>query len=139
MILHCSYEETRSLTRGTQVFLTGDRGDGTVLAPPLEVAAVEELARRLGGDLSASSYREIEDLESGLDAVTNVLRSEMDAMVLATHPGGEESINAYFDYGNALTVLTRARELKDEMKALIELMTGGPVDEVSAREVSFPD
>lgn len=139
MILHCSYEETQALRRGTEVFLAGDRGDGSVLAPPLAVAAVEELARRLGGDLSASSYRELQDLEAGLEAVTDVLASEMDTLILATHPGGEESISAYFDYANALTVLVRARELMGEMRALLELMTGKPVNEVSAREVSFPD
>ena len=139
VILHCSYEEIQALARGTQVFLTGDRGDVTVMAPPREVAAVEELARRLGSELSVSSYRELEDIESGLDAVTDALGSEMDAMVVATHAAGEEAISAYFDYANALTVLARARELKGEMRALIELMTGEPVTEMSAREVSFPD
>ena len=139
MILDCSYEETRALTRGAEVFLRGASSPGTVLAPPLEVAAIEDLARRLERELSFQTYHELQSFEAILEAVTSALGSDMDSIILATHPAGEEAVNAYFDYAHALTVLGRARELKDEMAALIELMTGEPVNEVSARTVSFPD
>jgi hypothetical protein len=139
VILYCSYEETRALARGAQVVLTADPGSGSLLAPPVELAAVEQLARRLNGDLSVRTFQEAESVESALEAVTVALRSHMEASIIATHPAGEEAVNAYFDYAHALTVLDRARELKSEMRALIELMTGAPVDEESARSVSFPD
>jgi hypothetical protein len=139
MILYCSYEETRALTRGTEVVLSGDHGSGSLLAPPVEVAAVEALARRLRGNLSIHTYQELEAVESALEAVSDALGSYMDGLILATHPAGEEAVNAYFDYAHALTVLGRSRELKSEMRALIELMTGAPVDETSARTVTFPD
>ena len=139
MILHCSYEESRALARGAEAVLSKDPGSGSLLAPPVELAAVEELARRLNGDLSVRTFHEAESMESALEAVTVALRAHMDASVLATHPAGEEAVNAYFDYAHSRTVLERVRELKDEMRALIELMTGAPVDDVSARTVSFPD
>ena len=119
--------------------LSPEGGAGSLLAPPLEIAAVESLARRLNGDLSVSTYHELEEIESALEAVTDALGTHMDGLILATHPGGEEAVVAYFDYAHALTVLGRARELKAEMAALIELMTGSPVTEESARSVSFTD
>ncbi len=139
MVLHCSFEEGRALARGAEVVLSYDGGTGSLLAPPVETAAVENLARRLDGDLSVYTYHELEGVESALEAVTDALGAHMDSLILATHPAGEEAVVAYFDYAHALTVLGRARELKSEMGALIELMTGSPVTEESARDVSFPD
>lgn len=139
VILHCSYEETKALTWGTEVFLEERHGSGSVLAPPREVAAVEGLRDRLVGDVSVETHHELEGLEAALEAITGALRGRMESLVVATHPAGEEAVSAYFDYAHALTVLERARELKAEMAALIELMTGEPVNEESARTVSFPD
>jgi len=139
VVLHCSYEEGRALARGAEVVLSHEGGTGSLLAPPVETAAVENLARRLNGDLSVHTYHELEGVESALEAVTDALGAHMDSLILATHPAGEEAVVAYFDYAHALTVLGRARELKSEMAALIELMTGSPVTEESARVVSFPD
>ena len=123
MVLHCSFEEGRALARGA----------------PVETQAVEKRARRLNGDLSVYTYHELEGVESALEAVTDALGAHMDSLILVTHPAGEEAVAAYFDYAHALTVLGRARELKSEMAALIELMTGSPVSDESARVVSFPD
>ena len=139
MILYCSFEENRALTAGTDAFLRERREQANVLAPPMELAAVEDLARRLGGDMSVATYHELESIETGLEAVTGALLTHMDSWVLLTHPAAEEAVNAYFDYAHARTVLARARELKAEMAALIELMTGAPVNEETARSVSFPD
>ncbi|NNF27526.1 MAG: hypothetical protein HKN73_09930 [Gemmatimonadetes bacterium] len=139
VVLRCSYEEGRALARGTEVVLSPEDGTGSLLAPPVEIAAVESLARRLNGDLSVSTYGELEGVESALAAITDALGTHLDGLILATHPGGEEAVAAYFDYAHALTVLGRARELKAEMAALIELMTGSPVTKESAGSVSFPD
>lgn len=139
MVLRCSYEEGRALARGTEVVLSPEDGTGSLLAPPVEIAAVESLARRLNGDLSVSTYGELEGVESALAAITDALGTHLDGLILATHPGGEEAVATYFDYAHSLTVLGRARELKVEMAALIELMTGSPVTKESARSVSFPD
>ncbi|MGI9625257.1 MAG: hypothetical protein ACR2QM_00360 [Longimicrobiales bacterium] len=139
MILHCSYEETKALTWGTELFLDQAPQSGSVLAPPREVAAVESLRDRISGEFSVETYHELQGLEAALDAVTGALARRMRSLIVATHPAGEEAVSAYFDYAHALSVLERARELKAEMSALIELMTGAPVDEESARRLSFPD
>lgn len=139
MILHCSYEEARALRRGAGVLLGLEVSVGPVIAPPQEIEAVEALTRRLDGDLSISTLTELQGVRSALEAITEALRLELDSWVLQTHPGGEEAVNAYFDYAHALTAMGRAQELEAEMAAMIELMTGKPVSELSAVQVVFPD
>ena len=139
MILQCSYEEARALRRGAGVLLGLEVSAGPVVAPPQEIEAVEALSQRLNGDLSIQTLSELLEVVSALEAITDALRLEMDTWVLQTHPGGEEAVNAYFDYAHALTALGRSQELKAEMTAMIELMTGRPVDEVSASEIVFTD
>jgi hypothetical protein len=63
----------------------------------------------------------------------------MEATVVATHAAGEEAVAAYFDFAHALTVAHRIEELSDEMSALIELVTGHPPDDETARSFRFPD
>ncbi len=139
MILHYSYEETRALRRGASVLLGMEVSVGPVAAPPTEIEAVEALAERLGADLSIDTLSELFEVQCALESITTALRGEMDTWVLTSNPGSEEAVNAYFDFAHALSALGKAKELEAEMTALIELMTGRPVDEASAVSLLFPD
>ena len=140
MILHFNYEELTALRSGAKVFLgRGEIGGGAVLAPAEERVHVEALLSQLKGDVSLSTLREVRDVQAAVTAVTSMLRAEMEAMVVATHPAGEQAVAAYFDFAHVFTVAHRLEEMAAEMEALIELVTGEPPTPTSARTFLFPD
>lgn len=141
MILHVNYEEVRALRSGARTLLGRDPGTSSapVLAPPESRARVEDLERRLAGDLSLGSLEEVRNVGVAVEAIVEFLRAEMEAAVLATHAAGEEAVAAYFDFAHALTVSNRLDEISAEMRALIELVTGHPPDAETARSFRFPD
>jgi hypothetical protein len=135
MILTCNYEEITAVGDGARAYLD-DKSTGDHPAARL---AVEALLDRLGASVSLRTLSEQEEVEEGLSAVVEYLRAEVDLRVLMAHPAAEESVVAYFDFAHALSVLGRAREIGEEMAAMVEVMTGGPPDESSIDAFVFPD
>ena len=93
----------------------------------------------LDGDLSVETLNEVRALESGVETIIAVLRTEMDERIVATHPASESAVASYFDYAHALAVLGRIRAMREEMEDLIELVTGQPADDELERTFGFPD
>lgn len=140
MILACNYEEMTALTHGARSFLAdGESEGGPVAAPSEDRGAVEALLPRLTGDLSVRTLEEQRQVERAVEVLVVHLRDEMHARVLATHPAAEDAVAAYFDFAHALTVLQRIRELGEEMRALVEVMTGRPPSARVSRTFVFPD
>ena len=140
MILHFNYEELTALRAGAEVFLhRGKTEGGAVLAPAEERAQVEALLPLLDGDVSLSTLEEVRNVESAVGAISAMLQTEMEAVVLATHPAGERAVSAYFDFAHVFTVSNRLSQMASEMEALIELVTGEEPTPESARSFLFPD
>ena len=142
MILHVNYEEMQALRAGARMFVAhaesvGQRGG--VLAPTESRARVEALSRRLRGDLSVGTLEELRKVQTGVAAIVESLRVEMESAVLATHPADELAVAAYFDFAHGLSVASRLREMAEEMEALIELVTGEAPSLETARTFRFPD
>jgi len=141
VILRCNYEEVAALKAGARAFL--DRADPTnlaaVLAPPESRARVEALLPRLEGDLSLYTLAELNGVQTGVDAIVEYLREEMESAVLATHAADETAVNAYFAFAHSLAVSNRIREIGEEMVAIIELVTGGSPSSEAVRSFRFPD
>ena len=108
-------------------------------APPAERVAVEKLLSRLTGDLSISTLADQRRVEDGVEAVVEMLRIEMEALVLTTHAGDESAVSAYFDFAHSLSVLGRIQELGREMEAMIGRVTGAPATPDIAATFQFPD
>ena len=140
MILQFNYEELTALKAGANGLLReGEPPGGVVLAPPERRARVEALVPMLDGDVSLESLAEVHDVQVAIETIVGWLRSEMESAVLATHPAEESAVAAYFDFAHAFTVSHRVSEMATEMSALIELMTGAPPTDETARAVHFPD
>ena len=142
MILYVNYEEIQALRAGARRFLAhaesvGSRGG--VLAPTESRARVDALARRLHGDLSVATLEELRKVQTGVAAIVESLRVDMESAVLATHPADESAVAAYFDFAHGLSVASRLREMAEEMEALIELVTGEAPSLDTARTFRFPD
>jgi len=140
VILHCNYEELSALRAGARSVLEGDAAaEYGVIAPPERRARVEALLPRLNGDLSVETLAELRSVATGVDAIVAELRAEMEAVVGATHPADEGAVAAYFEFAHALSVSLRIRQMRMEMEALVEVVTGRPPDEETARTFRFPD
>lgn len=140
MILNCNYEELTALSHGARAFLEdGGEGAGAVAAPSEARAAVEALLPRLHQDLSITTLAQQIAAERAVAAVVGHLEATMEVCVISAHPAAEEAVSAYFDFAHGLSVLGRLRDMGAEMRALIELMTGRPVDAGSAHTIQFPD
>lgn len=140
VILYISYEEVQALRQGARSFLREDgEGPCAVAAPPAARVEVAALEGRLEGDLELETLAELRAVESGVTHVVDCLRLEMDTLVGETHPAHEGAVAAYFDYAHSLSVLQRLREMGHEMEAMIEVMTGRPVDVASSTGFRFAD
>lgn len=142
MILRVSYEEIQALRAGARMFLahagaSGRRGG--VIAPTESRARVEALVSRLEGDISLGSLDELRKVQTGVAAIVESLRVEMESAVVATHAADEAAVAAYFDFAHGLTVASRLREMAEEMEALIELVTGEAPSLDATRSFRFPD
>ena len=140
MILHFNYEELTALRAGAEAFLDreGDVGGG-VLAPPEERARVQALLPMLQGDLSLSTLEELRAVKTAVDAVVAALRAEMESLVVTMHAADEGAVAAYFDFAHGFAVAHRLGGMASGMEALIEVVTGSPVTDESARTFQFPD
>ncbi len=140
MIVTCSYEELVALTDGARSLLSESSGsESAVAAPSAGRVAVEALLPRLSGDLSVHTLAEQRQLERAARLIVEHLRVEMDARVVSAHPAAEEAVTAYFDFAHALSFLGRVQEVGQEMRVLVEVMTGQPPTEHSIRTFRFPD
>lgn len=140
MILYCNYEELRALKEGARMVLSDTGGeDSPVAAPPAGRAEVQRVLPRLEGDLTIETLAEQRTVAVALETIVEVLRVEMETAVVSNHPGQETAVEAYFDFGHALSVLSRVREMGSEMEAVIELVTGEEPTEEAARSFEFPD
>ena len=140
MILYINYEEVQALRSGARSFL-GDETLGicAVAAPPAARVEIAALEKRLVGDLDIDTLAEQRALVLALSSIVECLRVEMETLVGDTHPAHEGAVAAYFDYAHSLSVLRRLREMGREMEAMIEVMTGLPVDGVAEASFHFPD
>ena len=140
MILHCTFEELTALNAGAvRVLADPDNAGVVVAAPPQIVADLEALTPRLTGDLSVSTLSEQRSIARAAAYLLSDLKQRMDATIVAEHPASEATVQAYFEYAHVLSFEDRLRRIGDEMAALIELMTGAPPTEETARSVAFPD
>lgn len=139
MILHCTFEELTALRHGASRVLEGMES-GNVAAPPEAVAEIEALLDRLNGDLSVTTLAEAESLLRAVEAIYVDADERLDEEILRwQNPSAEESVVAYFDYAYILAVRDRLRRMCAQMRAMIEVMTGRPPTEETARSVTFPD
>ena len=138
MILHCSYEELNALTAGIERMLA-EAGRGGVAAPPDVLPDIEALAPRLTGDLDLESLAEQQSVERAIEAILAIARESVDEAILDQHPAAESAVQAYFDFAHTLTLYERVRLIGEEMRALIELMTGEPPSEETASSVQFEE
>lgn len=140
MILDCNYEELRALKEGARVFLeAGAQEPCAVAAPPASRPQVEAFVPLLDGPIVIGTLREQQAVQGAVDAIVECLRAEMEALVTSTHPAAEGAVAAYFDFAHALSVQDRIQEAGAEMRALIELVTGGPATPEIAETFVFPD
>ena len=141
MILHFNYEEIQALRAGARTCLgeVGSAPSSAVIAPSETRAQVEALLPRLSGDLSLSTLAEIREVQLAVSAVVEILRAQMESMVLAMHAADEDAVSAYFDFAHGLTVSSRVDQLAAEMEAMIELVTGETPSAEAARTFRFPD
>jgi hypothetical protein len=140
VILQCNYEELRALKAGAGMVLRPDASQPCpVLAPPAERAQVEALVPALESDVSIGTLAEQAEVETAVRTIVACLRAEMDAAVVATHAADEVAVACYFDFAHGLSVLARLEEMGDHMRALIEIVTGTPPDDVLAASFAFPD
>lgn len=139
MILTVNYEEMLALRAGARAVLgDGAAGAVAVASPPEERAMVQALPP-MDGDLSVTTLGELAPLEAGVETIVHALLLEMDERIVATHPASEMAVASYFDYAHARAVLGRIQEMRGEMEALIEVVTGSPPDDHKARSFVFPD
>jgi hypothetical protein len=140
MYLHCSFEELTALaSTAERVLAAHGSGELSVAAPPRALADLEALAPRLAGEISIPTLHVQRSVQRALELALEETRARMDAMILEYHPAAEDAIAAYFDYAHILSVLERVTRMGAEMTMLIEVMTGRPVDDETARSFSFPD
>ena len=140
VILPCNYEELRALRVGARTLLDAHSADPcAVAAPPSGLAQVEALVPHLDAPVVIETLAEQRAAAVAVEVIVSHLRAEMEALVTATHPADEGAVAAYFDFAHALSVLGRLRELGSEMSALIEVVTGEPADDETARTFVFPD
>lgn len=138
MILHCGFEELAAATAGARALLAEETGTGAgVVAPPEVLADVEQLLPRLNGDIELNTLAEQQSVLRALDAILARLHEIMDQTILEQYVGAEDAVVAYFDYAHVLTLRERAARIGQEMRAMIELMTGSPPTEETARSVIF--
>lgn len=140
MIVHCNFEELTALKTGVRQILGCYATEpGVVAAPPEERDNVAALLPHLNGDLSMETLAEQKALRSAVAVIVEILRVEMETTVTATHAAHEGAVAAYFDFAHAFSVLSRLEDIGQEMEALIELVTEGPVTDELARGFVFPD
>jgi hypothetical protein len=140
VILYCTFEELSALAAGAhRVLSEADDAHVVVAAPPQIVADLEALTPRLTGDISITTLAEQRSVARATAYILADLKQRMDSTIVGENPASEASVQAYFEYANVLTFEDRLRRIGSQISALIELMTGAPPTEETARTLSFPE
>lgn len=138
MILHCTFEEITAANASAERVL-GAAETGGVAAPPEVIADIEALTARLDGDIDVESLHELRRLTRAAEYLLADAKGRTDAFILEQSPSAESAILSYFEYAHLLSIVNRAGRLADQMAILIEVMTGQPVTEQTARTFAFPE
>ena len=139
MIVDCNFEELGALREGAEALLGENRGgDAPVAAPPEGRQEVESLMLWLSGELTIETLAEQRRVTAAVAVIVGQLKEEMDLLIMTAHPADESAVASYFLYAHALTVLKRLSDLGGEMEALIEVVTGAPATETTAKTFLFP-
>lgn len=138
MILHCNFEELSAATASVNRVL-GAHETGGVAAPPEVIADIEALSGRLTGDLTIESLFELRGVRRAIDYLLSDARQRTDSLILEEHAAAESAVVSYFEYAHLLALADRAERMGEQMAALIELMSGQPVTEETARSYSFAE
>jgi hypothetical protein len=140
MILYLSFEELTALNNSAAEVLAEDAaGAQGINAPPLVLAAVEELIPYLNGDITLRSLDEQRRVERAVRHLTLHARRQMEHAVLEAHPAAEAAVAAYFDYAHLLAVSNRVDAIGEEMAALVRLLTQLHPDSEAGRHFAFPE
>jgi hypothetical protein len=141
VILHCNFEELRALASGVELLLTEHQHEsqGYVVAPSEALTDVQRLQPRLTSSLSIHTLAEQRSVRKAVAAICDDLHDRLEEKVIQFHPAHEEAVSLYFDYAHVFAVLKRLDQIGAEMTAMIELMTGAPVTDNSAKTIPFPD
>jgi hypothetical protein len=140
VIFRCNFEELSALRGGVRAYLEADHDEGSaVAAPPEDRMYVESVSSVFTGDISLRTLGDLDSLVRGVSAIVDRLRLEMETVVIAAHPADEGAVSAYFAFAHSFSVLSRLREMDQEMCALVELMNGRPVTDEDLRNFVFPD
>lgn len=139
MILRVNYEELQALRWGAHAILGEAPGwDVAVAVVPEDRERVAALPP-LDGDLSVSTLGDARRLEEAVRTICEALRAQMDTHIVASHPASESAVASYFDYAHVVAVLGRLGDIRAEMEALIEVVTGAPATPELAETFQFPD
>lgn len=141
MFVRCTFEELTALTAAAEraLLAAASGGSVSVAAPPRELDDVEALLSRADGDFDLETLAQQRSTARALDLILELLRERLDGTILEQFVGAEDAVVAYFDYAHVLTFRDRVRRAGEQMEAVIELMTGAPATEESARTTTFPD
>ena len=140
MILNCNFEELQALRSGAGLVLSGaPLGMASARYPAAGRGDVERLVPLLDGSISVRNLVELESISGAVSLIASTLRHRLEATVLEYHPAHEEAVTLYFEHAHVLVALDRLERMGDEMRGLIELMTGDSPTADSAGSVSFPD
>jgi hypothetical protein len=138
VILYCNFEELAAVSAGgNRLVATAIGGDHPVLAPPQALADLEALLPRLVGDIEVATLQDQRAIERALELLVTDLGTHMDKAILAEHAAAEDAVLAYFDYAHVRSVLDRVERMGAKMEGIIELATGVPADEETARTFIF--
>ena len=140
MILYCNFEELAAVSAaGNRLLGAAGGGDHPVIAPPQALADLELLLPRLIGDIDIETLHDQRSIQRALMYLIADLGARMDAAILSQHPAAEDAVLAYFDYGHVRATLGRVQQVGTEMEAIIELATGAPADDLTAKNFLFQE
>lgn len=138
MILHCNFEELRALMAASELIVADSHGQpGAVAAPPEALVMVEHLLPRLTGDVSIETLDDQRRVQKAVEFICADLLRRLDERIIDTNPANEEAVALYFDYGHSRAVLFRLEQMRAEMEAIIDLISG--TNPAAASTVTFPD
>lgn len=138
MILYCSFEELAAATAGGTRLLSAVGGtDDPVIAPPEAQADLELLLPQLTGNIEFATLEQQRRVRRALAYLQADLAARMDYLIISQHPAAEDTVLAYFDYAHVRGMLDRVEAIGIEMEAIIELATGAPADDITARTFTF--
>jgi hypothetical protein len=140
VILYLSFEELSSLRSAADRVLEADaHARAGIAAPPQVIADLEQLVPLLTGDITVSTLEQQRRMRTTVAHLLGDAHRLMERAILDQHAAAESAIAAYFDYAHLLTVLRQLDRMRDEMVAMIQVLTGDDPDSEAARRFFFPE